>query len=124
MWFALLLLCAMSPLTAAIKSVTLHTASAESFEAHVAGPANPVGAIVLVHDWFGVSPFYEAATERLAGMGYLVVAVDLYGGRRATTHEEAAALLGSVHDDLAGRQLDAALRWAAERSGRAWCYWS
>jgi carboxymethylenebutenolidase len=113
-----MLLFAMPPLSAAINPVTLHTASAESFKAHVAGPAKPVGAIVLVHDWFGVSPFYEAATERLAGMGYLVVAVDLYGGRRATTHEEAAALLGSVQDDLASRELDAAVRWAAQRSGQ------
>jgi len=68
----------------------------------------------LVHDWFGVSPFYMQAADRLGQLGYRVVAVDLYGGRRATTHEQASALLGAVHDDLAARELDAAVRFSSE----------
>src|SRR5689334_1336538 len=77
------------PAFAATKSMTLVTSASESFTAYVAGPEDATRAIVLVHDWFGVSPFYTEAAERLASQGYRVVAVDLYGGRRATTHEEA-----------------------------------
>jgi carboxymethylenebutenolidase len=64
----------------------------------------------MVHDWFGVSPFYVEAEDRLARDGYRVVAVDLYGGRSATTHEEAAKLLATVRDDVAGREIDEAIK--------------
>src|SRR5262245_35167213 len=99
---------------AAPTSLTLYTASSEPFAAYVAGPKNAGKGVVLVHDWFGVSPFYTDATDRLAKDGYRVVAVDLYGGHHATTHEEAGKLLESVHEDLAGREIDAALKWLSD----------
>jgi carboxymethylenebutenolidase len=109
----LLTLLAAPPLFARPAAMTLHT-SYESFTTYVAGPKDARKGIVLVHDWFGVSPFYTEAAERLAREGYRVVAVDLYGGRRATTHEEARKLLESVHDDIAGREIDAAVRSLGE----------
>jgi carboxymethylenebutenolidase len=108
--FALLILLATPPLVARTTAMTLHTAASESFMAYVAGPENAREGVVLVHDWFGVSPFYTQAAERLAERGYRVVAVDLYNGRHATTHEEAGKLLESVHDDVAGREIDAAIK--------------
>ena len=102
------------PLFAQPTATTLQTASAESFTAYVAGPKDAGAGIVMVHDWFGVSPFYTAAEDRLAQDGYRVVAVDLYGGRSATTHEEAGKLLESVHDDVAGREIDAAIKWLSD----------
>jgi carboxymethylenebutenolidase len=109
------LLClATSPLFAQATPITLHTSSSEPFAAYVAGPQNAAKGVVLVHDWFGVSPFYTEAAEKLSKDGYRVVAVDLYGGHSATTHEEAAKLLESLHDDLAGREIDAALKWLSE----------
>ena len=109
----MLLLLFVCPAFAVVKPLTLHTSSSEPFTAYVAGPEDAAEAIVLVHDWFGVSPFYTEAAERLAQHGYRVVAVDLYGGRRAVTHEEAGALLGALHDDLAAREVDAAIKWSA-----------
>jgi carboxymethylenebutenolidase len=99
---------------AGVKPVTLYASSSEPFTAYVAGPEDATRAIVLVHDWFGVSPFYTEAAERLANQGYRVVAVDLYDGRRAATHEEAGALLGALRDDIAARKVDAAIKWSAE----------
>jgi carboxymethylenebutenolidase len=95
-------------------AITIYTARSEPFAAQVAGPKESSKAVVLVHDWFGVSPFYVDAAEKLGQLGYRVVAVDLYGGRRATTHEEASALLGGLHDDLAARELDAAIKLSSE----------
>lgn len=109
--FALLIFMATTPVLARVTPITLHTASSESFQAYVAGPENAHKGVVLVHDWFGVSPFYTEAAERLSKDGYRVVAVDLYGGQRATTHEEASKLLGAVRDDVAEREIDAALKW-------------
>jgi len=110
--FALAVLLALAATSAFARAVPikLHTSAAESFTAYVAGPKTASKGIVLVHDWFGVSPFYTQAAERLATDGYRVVAVDLYGGRAATTHEEAARLLQTVHDDFAGRETHAAIQ--------------
>jgi carboxymethylenebutenolidase len=112
--FALLILLAAPPLFARATAMTLYTALSEPFTAYLAGPKDARKGVVLVHDWFGVSPFYTEAAQRLAEQGYRVVAVDLYGGRRATTHEEASELLESVHDDVAGREIDAAIKWLGE----------
>jgi carboxymethylenebutenolidase len=105
---------AVPPLFAAPVSVELHTSSAEPFKAYVAGPKSAGRGVVLVHDWFGISPFYQDAAERLSRDGYRVVAVDLYGGRHATTHDEAGKLLDSLRADLAAREIDAALKWLSE----------
>jgi len=112
-WVLLLLFAC--PVFASTKPITLYTKSSEPFMAYVAGPEGATAAVVLVHDWFGVSPFYAEAAERLARQGYRVVAVDLYDGRRATTHEEAGSLLGALRDDLAARKLDAAIKYSAQR---------
>ena len=106
------------PAFAAIKLLTLHTSASEPFTAYVTGPDDATKAIVLAHDWFGLSPFYTEAAERLAREGYRVIAVDLYAGRRATTHEEAGALLGTLREDVAARELDAAINWSGEGGRR------
>jgi carboxymethylenebutenolidase len=94
--------------------VSLQTAASEPFAGYVDGPSRARSGVVLVHDWFGVSPFYTQAAARLAKQGYRVLAVDLYGGRQAKTHDEAAMLLGSLQDDLAAREIDAAVAWLSE----------
>ncbi|HKS55848.1 MAG TPA: alpha/beta fold hydrolase [Steroidobacteraceae bacterium] len=102
------------PLFAKPTPATLQTTASEPFTAYVEGPKDARAGIVMVHDWFGVSPFYTEAEDRLARDGYRVVAVDLYGGRSATTHEEAAKLLESVHAEIAGREIDEAIKWLSE----------
>ncbi|HKQ12789.1 MAG TPA: alpha/beta fold hydrolase [Steroidobacteraceae bacterium] len=112
--FALLLLLTAEPLFARATALTLHTASSEPFIAYAAGPQNAHAGVVLVHDWFGVSPFYTQAAEKLGEQGYRVLAVDLYGGHNATTHDQASKLLQSVRDDIAGREIDAAITQLAQ----------
>lgn len=109
--FALL---ATSPLFAKTTPETLHT-SAGTFNVYIAGPKDARGGIVLVHDWFGVSPAFLDATERWAKLGYRVIAVDLYDGRHAMTHEEAGALLGSLDASLAAQKIDAAIQSLSTR---------
>jgi carboxymethylenebutenolidase len=112
---ALHLLLAASPLFAAPRPVTLSTASSAPFIGYVAGPETSDKCVVLVHDWFGVSPFYTAAADRLAQQGYYVVAVDLYNGHAATTHEQANALLGALDGRVAGEKIDAAIKSLDDR---------
>jgi carboxymethylenebutenolidase len=114
---AAILLLATPSLFAGVTPVKLHTARSEPFTAYVAGPETARKGVLLVHDWFGMTPFYSEAIERLGKQGYRVVAVDLYNGRHATTHEEASGLLQALHDDAAGREIDAAIKWLSD-SGR------
>jgi carboxymethylenebutenolidase len=118
LWLASFCVFATSSLFAATTPVTLQTAASETFTAYVAGPKEAGEGIVLIHDWFGVTPFYTAAADRLANEGYRVVALDLYNGHSATTHEEAGALLGTLDGDFAGRKVDAAIKWLGDRPRR------
>lgn len=96
--------------------LTLMTASA-AFAADIeAGPENADAAIVLVHDWFGVTPFYEETVDRLAAHGYRVLAVDLYDGEAGQTHAEAWALMSALDADAARAEVDAAIHDAAQGS--------
>jgi carboxymethylenebutenolidase len=106
---------ATSPLFAAVRPLTLTTASARPFISYAAGPETASACVVLVHDWFGVSPSYKEAAERLGGQGYCVIATDLYNGRSATTHEEANALLGALDSNLAAEKIDAAIESLGDR---------
>lgn len=94
---------------------TLQTASAHAFSAYVDGPRDAGAGIVLVHDWFGVTPAYSQAVERLAKDGYRVVAVDLYDGHHGATHDEAGALMKAVDAGQASEKVDAAIRSLGDR---------
>ena len=111
--FAVLALLATPAAFAKATLQTLQTASSHAFSAYIDGPADAKAGVILVHDWFGVSPFYLEATERLAQQGYRVVAVDLYDGKRATTHAEAGALLKALDQQVAVQKIDAALHLLA-----------
>jgi carboxymethylenebutenolidase len=51
-----------------------------------------VGAVIVVHEWWGVNDDIRAVTERFAAAAYLALAVDLYGGRVTTDPNEAMKL--------------------------------
>jgi carboxymethylenebutenolidase len=96
-----------------VRSVT--TESGRTVSIIVGGPDDATGGIVLVHDWFGVTPFYHEAVTRLAREGYRVVAVDLYDGRSATTHPEAWELMSALDTTAAASAIDAAIGALANR---------
>jgi len=53
----------------------------------------PVPGVIMVHDWWGLTDTVRAMARRLAGEGYAVLAIDLYGGRTAVTADEAEDLM-------------------------------
>lgn len=76
----------------------------------VVPPAEGVDAgVVMVHEWWGLNDYIKQQAERLhKETGYGVVAVDLYGGKVATTSEEAAKLVQGVDDETASAIMRAA----------------
>jgi dienelactone hydrolase len=68
--------------------------------------------ILVVHEWKGLNDYAKRRAEQLAGLGYVALAVDMYGkGVRASDHEEAQKLSGIYRSDrqLMRRRIQAGL---------------
>ena len=66
---------------------------------HFAFPADmvePLSAIIMIHEEMGLNDNIRAMAEKLAGEGYIVLAVDLFGGETATTTEVARVRMQKV----------------------------
>jgi carboxymethylenebutenolidase len=63
------------------------------------GMVEPFSAIIVIHEWWGLNDGVRAMADRLAGLGYIVLAVDLYGGETASTPAEARELMLKVVED-------------------------
>lgn len=99
------------------------------FLAQPANPAGPMPGIVVIHEWWGLNDNVRAMAKRLAGEGYMALAVDLYEGESADTPERARELMTGTNDRTA--DLEDNLRQAVdflERQGAesigviGWCF--
>jgi carboxymethylenebutenolidase len=54
--------------------------------------------ILVLHAWWGLTPFFEDVCERLAAEGFVAFAPDRYSGPTAATIEEAEALQQQQED--------------------------
>ena len=52
-----------------------------------------VGAIIVVHEWWGLNDDMRQLCGRFAEAGYLALGIDVYGGQVATTPEQAMTLV-------------------------------
>ncbi|MCP3062859.1 dienelactone hydrolase family protein [Myxococcus sp. K38C18041901] len=94
------------------------------------GAKGPLPAVLVIHEWWGLNPHIKHWADRLAANGYAALAVDLYGGKVATTSDEALALVKSVDPARAGQTLVTAYKFLqddsrvkATRTGSlGWCF--
>jgi len=56
--------------------------------------------VLVLHAWWGLTPFFEGVCERLAAEGFVAFAPDRYGGPTAATIEEAEALQRQQEDQV------------------------
>ena len=90
-----------------------YTEGDEQFDAFIARPdqAGPRPAVLVCHAWGGRGEHEEDQAEKLAELGYVGAAIDLYGvGKRGTDRASNQALMMSLLDDpaLLRRRLTAA----------------
>lgn len=52
--------------------------------------------VLVLHAWWGLTPFFRSVADRLADAGFVALAPDLFGGATADTPEEAKALLAGT----------------------------
>ena len=67
-------------------------------QAYVVAPDSGSGpGILVLHAWWGLTPFFHSVCDKLADAGFVALAPDLHGdGRTADTPDEAEALLAST----------------------------
>jgi carboxymethylenebutenolidase len=93
--------------------------------------AGPYPAVLLIHEWNGVTRRLRQLADALADEGYVALAADLFSGRVGTSPEENMALVREATADPARvvENLDAAVRYLRGRpevTGRiatiGWCF--
>jgi carboxymethylenebutenolidase len=89
--------------------------------AYVAAPAGQARAtIAVLHAWLGLTPVVIGVCDDLAGLGYVAVAPELYGGEVASNAQEASALRARRRPTPMWRQIVADIdRARAEHGGVA-----
>lgn len=63
---------------------------------HFAAPSDmiePLPAVIMIHEWWGLNDNVRKMADLLAGEGYIVLAVDLYAGETANNPEAARLLM-------------------------------
>jgi len=68
----------------------------------------PFPAIIVIHEWWGLNDWVKDQAAKLAGEGYVALAIDLYRGKVATTPDQAHEIMRGVPEDRAKRDLHAA----------------
>lgn len=77
----------------------------------------PLGAIVVIHEWWGLNDHVKHWADRLASDGYVALSVDLYGGVVATTRDGAMSAMRSVDEADAIEKLKGAHAWLTNVEG-------
>ncbi len=100
---------------------------------HFAFPSDmiePLPAVIMIHEWWGLNDNIRAMADRLAAEGYIVLAVDLFGGEAATTPEAARQLMMRAveNSDSVTSNLEQAYRFVTDTAGAprvaslGWCF--
>jgi len=58
--------------------------------------AEPLPGVLVIHEWWGLNDNIKAMTRRLAGEGYVALAVDLYDGAVAAAPAQAQELMTAL----------------------------
>jgi carboxymethylenebutenolidase len=74
------------------EAVIYTAADGQEIEGWLSRPVNAEGdlpALIVIHEWWGLNDNIRRAAERLAGEGYVTLAVDLHKGNTADTPKDA-----------------------------------
>ncbi len=88
----------------------------DSDQAYLARPEGdgPFPAIVLVHEWWGLTDWVMENANRFASQGYVAMAVDLYDGKATDDPAVAHELMRALDDGEAIADMKAAVTYIEE----------
>ena len=90
----------------------------------------PLPAIIVIHEWWGLNDNVRAMADRLAGEGYIVLAVDLFNGSIADSPQQARQQMLAVveNPELAADNIRQAYEFVNTTAGAprigslGWCF--
>ena len=84
--------------------------------------------IVMVHEWWGLNDNIKDMADKLASHGYVVLAVDLYDGKLATTSDQARQLITTFDSEYGIQNMNSAVSLLSENysvsgvGSIGWCF--
>lgn len=97
--------------------ISIHSANGSESRIYAAGPEDAAAGILIVHDFFGITPSTKESVERLGALGYRTIAVDLYHGKFASSNDSAQILMQAKVRKETDMILNDAIRYL-DRPGR------
>lgn len=98
-----------------------YTSDGAVLEAFLAEPAYATGvsaAVLVLHEWWGLTEHVKGVAKRLADSGFIVLAPNLYsrlGGKTAASAQEASTLMSKLSSQAMLRDLNAAIQWLKQQ---------
>jgi carboxymethylenebutenolidase len=93
--------------------VTIRTKSGREVTGALAKPdKTPAPVVLLVHEFWGLNDQIKATAAEFANLGYLALAVDLFGGQVAAAPDVARGLIQAVVPDQARETMASWVHWA------------
>lgn len=91
---------------------------------------DPLPGLIVVHEWWGLNDGVRAMADRLAAEGYIVLAIDLFGGKTAEFPSDARELMLAAlqQPQLAEENLRQAYEFVRDTGGAprigslGWCF--
>jgi len=115
-----------------LETVTIPTADGRRVSGALAVPAKtPAPAVLLIHEWWGLNDQIKSVAAEFAKLGYIALALDMYGGKVAAPGDRAAAraYMSSVKPDEGTETVRAWVKWLkAHKQGTGkvgtigWCF--
>lgn len=90
------------------------TVTCKGYLVYDASAKGALPGVLVVHEWWGLNTYAKHRAEMLAELGYVALAVDMYGdGTVATTPQDAGKLAGAVkgNPQLMRKRINAALAY-------------
>ncbi len=115
---------------AGLQTVSINTPSGRAVSGALAVPdVKPAGAVMLVHEWWGLNDQIKSVASELAKQGYLSLAIDLFNGQVTTKQEEAEKYIKGVVPAEARETMSAWVDWLKKHPGAngkvvslGWCF--
>lgn len=94
------------------KTVDFQRADGGKLQGYLAEAAMPLGAVVVIQEWWGVNAQIRGVADRLAAAGFTALVPDLYRGKSTVEAEEAHHLMtGLDFGDAASQDLRGAVQF-------------
>ena len=100
----------------------------QTSQAYVSKPKGKAkGAMLVVHEWWGLTDWVKHMADQLADQGYVALAVDLFKGKSTSNPDEAKALMQGKDEKWGDAVEEAGLEWlkangdGAKAGTIGWC---